>query len=119
MSVFATLKKTASSVAKFMGRYADETSSIADALRLMLPALPIGAQDKRRVADTIEKLDNAADNISAFLKSNPKVGEPVTVRASDVQKAVADYLAANPAVLEKAVAAEIDKRNTAAILGNA
>ena len=104
MSVFAKLKKGASDVAKFMGRYADEASDIADALRLILPALPIGAQDRNKVVSVIDKLDNVADNVGAFLASNPNVAEPVKIRASDLDAAVKRYFATNPDVLAKAVA---------------
>jgi len=116
MSIFAKLKKSAGSVAKFMARYADETSDIADVLRLILPALPIGAQDRNRVVAAIDKLDNVADNIGAFLASNPSVGEPVKIRASDLDAAIVRYFNANPDALSAVVAAEIDKRAVAATL---
>jgi len=108
MSVFATLKNTASSVAKFMARYADEANNIADIFRTVLPALPINRQDKEKVEDVINDLDKVAERISAFLDENPGVGEPVKVKASDVAKAVADYLEANPAVIGEAVAKALE-----------
>jgi len=115
MSIFETISKSASSVAKFMARYADEASNLADVFRAILPAVPIDRGDKEKVDSLINQLDNAAERIAAFLDENPDVGAPVKVKASDVAKAVEAYLIANPAIIEAAVAATIANIATAPI----
>ena len=107
MSTLSKIGKAVSDVGKFMGRYADEASNIADALRMFLPALPIGDADKAKVLDTINKLDAVADSIGDYLTKNPDVGT-VTVKKSDVEAAVARWLEANP----DAIAAAIQASNT-------
>lgn len=91
-------------VGKFMKRYAGEASRIADVFRTILQAVPIDAQDKAKVEKVIEDLDAAADRIADYLNENPMIGEPITVKASDVEKAIAKYLDANPGVIAAALA---------------
>lgn len=119
MSIIANISKTASSVAKFMARYADEANSIADVFRSILPALPVNRGDREKIESVINGLDTAAERIAAFLDANPDVGAPVKVKASDIAKAVEAYLAANPVVIEAAVTAAIANTvTTGSIEGN-
>lgn len=108
MSIIARISNTASSVAKFMARYADEASNVADVFRAILPAIPINKNDREKIENVITQLDNAADRIGAFLDENPNVAEPVKVKASDVEEAVAKYLDANPAILEAAISKALE-----------
>jgi ABC-type transporter Mla subunit MlaD len=109
MSVLATLKKTAGSVAKFMARYADEASDLADVLRSILTAVPLQYQERDKVLAIVEKFDGIADNIGKFLAENPTIGEPVKIRASDLDAALKRYFEANPEVISAAVSAAISK----------
>lgn len=96
-----------SSGSKFAAHYAEEASEIAEALRLIVSALPIGSQDRSRILQVIDKLDKAADNITEFLAGGGSLdgsGPKVTPKANDVKAGIADYLDRNPTVLTQAIA---------------
>ena len=115
MNVIDKIKGTVSATGKFMARYADEASDVADVFRRILPALPLNRADRDRIADVVDRLDSVADGVTEFLKSNPDVGAaPVVVRQSDVKKAVEAYLKDNPVTvpqkaIDDAVKAALEK----------
>lgn len=109
MSLIEKLSKGASNVAKFMARYADEASNIADVFRAILPAIPVNRNDKAKIESVINQLDGVADRIGDFLENNADVASPVTVKKSDVEAAIKAYLEANPNVIEAAVSAVLAK----------
>lgn len=119
MSIVENLSKVwgkLSSTAKFAAHYADEALSIANALRSIIPALPIGSSDKKKITDTITRLETAAGNIADFLDGKNDFNPPVVVKESDVLKAVETYFAANPdkiGTIAKAAPA-VDKPSTKA-----
>lgn len=106
-----TVVKVVGSVGKFMSRYAIEASNIAEVFKAILPALPIERSDKAKVEAAILRFDAVADNITAFLADNPQVGEPIKVKASDVQAAVDKYLKANPKIITDAVRSAVGNGN--------
>lgn len=96
-----------SSGSKFMAHYADEASDLAEVLRHILPALPLGREAKVKVTALIDKLDKAADNITEFLDKGGSLdgsGPKAAPTAKTTREAVADYLDRNPDVLREAVA---------------
>lgn len=104
MSIISKISKTASDVAKFMGHYADEAQAIAAVFKSILPVIPVSDAKKKDIIKVVDKLDNAAEKIEEFLMRNPNVGEPVTVKASDVQNAIEKYLTENPQIIADAIA---------------
>lgn len=85
---------------KFLVKHGGELLSLTGIFRNILPALPIGSQDKDKVLGTLSDLEAAAQRIisSAAGVSN------VTVKASDVRAAVAAIL---PDLVKAEVAAQV------------
>lgn len=105
---------------KFFSKYADEVAGIAGAIQAILPAVPIGSQDKAKVDAIIEQLETAATNVAKAAKNAPTSIDPkVTVKKSDVEAAVAAYLDKNPRIIADAVEAEFAKAKAEAGNGNA
>lgn len=107
MAVVSKLSKIwskLSSAAKFAAHYSDELQGITAVVRRIVASLPIGRKEKADIESVLAKLDSAALNIEEFLLNGGDVaGKPVTVKASDVKKAVTEWLEENPqAILDAA-----------------
>lgn len=95
---------------KFLLKYADEVAGIANVIQAILPAIPIGREDRARVDAVIEQLETAAENVAKGAENAPtNIETKVTVRKSDVQHAVNEYLKAHPELIAKAVAAKAEE----------
>lgn len=60
---------------------------IVDAVKVMLTALPVGADDKRVIGEVLDGLEKAAEEIAKT------AGAKITVRKSDVEPVVKALLA--------------------------
>lgn len=97
-----------SKVAGFVMHYGAELTGIADTIRTVIGVLPLDHTDKDRVTTTLDALENAAQRAIAGANAlTDEIGQ-VTVEASDVAKAVADYFATDAG---KAAIAEAVKTN--------
>ncbi len=97
-------KETATGVGAFIQKYGDEALSVAEALNSILGglALPIAAQ--ATVQATIDRLQEAHENISA-----DDGNIVVKISADDIEAAVSKYLdGALPGILSAVVKAEIE-----------
>ena len=87
-------------IKKFFFKYADEAATIANVLRTILPAIPVGRQDQAKIDAAIERFEEAAEKVAEAAKTAPIDFNPkVTVKKSDVETAVAAYLAKNPRII--------------------
>jgi hypothetical protein len=75
---------------KFLGHYAGEALSIAEALNTVLGGLALSPTDQAKVQEVIDKLQAAAENIGSYKPSVIKIDK------ADVEAAVAAYLKKNP-----------------------
>lgn len=89
-------KSLGDKVRGFVTHYGNEIRSISNMVSLLLPALPIGAQDRKRVTDILSSLETAADNIDKTVKSIPDTA--VKVSKADIEAAVKATL---PDILKK------------------
>jgi len=96
---------------KFLAKYAGEVGTIATVLQAILPAIPIGSQDKAKIDAAIEQFETAAENIAKSAAEAPAELGRVVVRKSDVVSAVNDYLDAHPEVIAAAIAAKANEGN--------
>lgn len=108
MAVVSTLSKIwgkLSSAAKFAAHYSDELQGITAVMRRIVASLPLGRKEKADIESVLAKLDSAALNIEEFLLNGGDVtGKPVTIKASDVKKAVTEWLEENPQAIVDAAA---------------
>ena len=49
---------------KFIGKHSDELATVTDVLGLVVSALPIEPQDKRKVKDALAKLERASESLA-------------------------------------------------------
>ena len=76
---------------KFLGKYGDEISGVAAALEAVVIAVPMNKAEKQKIVDTIDKLKEIPDNITAAIKDIEK--QPVVrIKFDDIKKAVAELL---------------------------
>ena len=109
-----TVTGATSKVAGFIMHYGNELTSVAGVLSQLVSALPIDAQDKANIVDTIDGLNNAAKNAIAGANEVTTGGSAgdVVVQRSDVDAAVADYFASDAG--KAAIAAALKPAETPA-----
>lgn len=81
------------SVVKFIGHYGDEALSVARALTSILDGIALNPRDTAKVQATIDKLEEAANNIA-----NAK---PLTIKIDkkDIEAAVNEWMDKNAAAI--------------------
>jgi hypothetical protein len=89
-------KSVVAAVTGFLAHHIGDLSAIHSALSELVAVAPVDSQDKERINSVLETIENSARNINDFLSGNKLVeGGSVTVKQSDLVKAVADYLASD------------------------
>lgn len=76
---------------KFATKYGQEATAIGTALNGLLDNLPIEKQDRERIKTEVSKLSGVASNIAAWAVT-AKEPPVVKINATDIKKAVAEYL---------------------------
>lgn len=94
-----------SKFAGFLSKYAGEALALAGALRTILPALPIGAADRRKVEGVIERFEGIEASVTKSIKELLKAPAAV-VKKTDVENAVR---AALPAIVKEQLDALFDQ----------
>ena len=95
---------------KFVTKYGQEANTIGTVLNGLLDNLPIERQDRERIKSEVSKLSGVASNIAAWA-ATAKEPPVVKINATDIKKAVADYLksAEGKAAIAASVTAKADK----------
>lgn len=75
----------------FLEKHVKDLQNVGSALQAVNSALPIDAQDKARIADTITAVEESAANIASWLDSAPSSPTDVTVKESDLVEAIGNY----------------------------
>lgn len=86
-------KSVVTAVTGFLSHHVGDLGAIHVALSELVSVAPIDTQDKERINSVLATIENSAKNVEAFLSGNKITdGGNVTVKQSDLVKAVADYL---------------------------
>jgi len=80
----------------FLSKHVTDLNNVGEALKAVNAALPIDAQDKERIANTISDVETSAANITAWLENAPTNPSEVVVKESDIVEAVANYFNSDP-----------------------
>lgn len=87
-----TVKSVVSTVLGFLEHYASEASAVSGGFNALIDALPLSAQDKMNIRDTLKPVFDAPAQISEALKNFEENPPIVHINAADIQNAVASFL---------------------------
>lgn len=88
-----TAKTLVTTVLSFLAHYAEEAAAVSTGFNSLIDALPLSAQDKVNIRETLKPVFDAPTAIADALKAFEEDGEPVVhIAASDIQNAVASFL---------------------------
>lgn len=110
-----TVVTVVGTVLGFLSHYAEEATAVSGGFNALIDALPLSAQDKENIRNTLKPVFDAPEAILKSLENFHEAPPVVHISATDIQNAVQSFLStALPAAVKTAVA---DYMNTNPVNG--